>query len=225
MGRLQPASRPRDHRSRRRAGPPLVCRGPAHRRSRQGGGRASRGPAVSTPPMDPLLERAGVLLGAAGDVLASAPRDSGADPMLADANVQAAQSRVAALLAAAAHTCVRALGWYDGCKTLTREASRDLATSLMKVEQLATAVFQSSPTIAGRADDVRRRQCPAWPVAAGGRDRVMGPPGAGHGPLPVPVGQRSPSRRCRPLTGRHALQGHRPHGRGVQPRRPRWWPG
>jgi len=104
--------------------------------------------------MDPLLERAGVLLGAAGDVLASAPRDSGADPMLADANVQAAQSRVAALLAAAAHTGVRALGRYDGCKTLTREASRDLATSLMQVEQLATGVFQSSPTIAGRADDV-----------------------------------------------------------------------
>jgi len=117
-------------------------------------GRASRGPAVSPLPMDPLLERAGVLLGAAGDVLASAPRDFGADPMLADANVQAAQSRVAALLAAAAHTGVRALGRYDGSATLTREASRDLATSLMKVEQLATAVFQSSPTIAGRADDV-----------------------------------------------------------------------
>jgi len=63
-------------------------------------GRAPRGPMVSPLPMDPLLERAGVLLGAAGDVLASAPRDSGADPMLADANVQAAQSRVAALLAA-----------------------------------------------------------------------------------------------------------------------------
>jgi len=117
-------------------------------------GRASRWPAVSPLPMDPLLERAGVLLGAAGDVLASAPRDSGADPMLADANVQAAQSRVAALLAAAAHTGVRALGRYDGSKTLTREASRDLATSLMQVEKLATAVFQSSPTIAGRADDV-----------------------------------------------------------------------
>jgi len=104
--------------------------------------------------MDPLLERAGVLLGAAGDVLASAPRDSGADPMLADANVQAAQSRVAALLAAAAHTGVRALGRYDGSTTLTREASRDLATSLIRVEQLATGVFQSSPTTAGRADDV-----------------------------------------------------------------------
>jgi len=117
-------------------------------------GRAPRGPTVSPLPMDPLLERAGVLLGAAGDVLASAPRDSGADPMLADANVQAAQSRVAALLAAAAHTGVRALGRYDGSTTLTREASRDLATSLIRVEQLATGVFQSSPTTAGRADDV-----------------------------------------------------------------------
>jgi len=117
-------------------------------------GRAPRGSAVPPLPMDPLLERAGVLLGAAGDVLASAPRDFGADPMLADANVQAAQSRVAALLAAAAHTCVRALGRYDGCKTLTREASRDLGIALMRVEQLATGVFQSSPTIAGRADDV-----------------------------------------------------------------------
>ncbi len=117
-------------------------------------GRAPRGPAVSPLPMDPLQERAGVLLGAAGDVLGSAPRDFGADPMLADANVQAAQSRVAALLAAAARTGLRALGRYDGRRTLTREASRDLATSLIRVEQLATAVFQSSPTIAGRADDV-----------------------------------------------------------------------
>ena len=67
---------------------------------------------------DPLLERAGLLLGAAGDVLASAPRDSVADPMLVDANVEAAQSRAAALLAAAAHSSVRALARYDGCKTL-----------------------------------------------------------------------------------------------------------
>jgi len=117
-------------------------------------GRAPSGPAASPVSTDPLMERAGVLLGAAGDVLASAPRDSGADPMLADANVQAAQSRVAALLAAAAHTCLRALGRYDGSKTLTREASRDLATSLIRVEKLATGVFQSSPTTAGRADDV-----------------------------------------------------------------------
>src|SRR6185503_5991177 len=37
------------------------------------------GPGVAC---DPVLERAGVLLGAAGDILASAPRDSVASPLL-----------------------------------------------------------------------------------------------------------------------------------------------
>jgi len=103
---------------------------------------------------DPLLERAGVLLGAAGDVLASAARDSVADPMLDDANVKAAQSRIAALLAAAAHTTVGALGRFDGSTTLSRRASRDLAIRLTGVEQAAMAVFESSPTLDSRADDV-----------------------------------------------------------------------
>ncbi len=103
---------------------------------------------------DPLLERAGVLLGAAGDVLASAPRDTVADPMLLDANVTAAQSRVAALLAAAAHTSVRALGRHGGCTVLAREDARDIAETLMRIETLATVVFQSSPTLESRAHDV-----------------------------------------------------------------------
>jgi len=103
---------------------------------------------------DPLLERAGVLLGAAGDVLASAPRDSVADPMLLDANVKAAQSRVAALLAAGAHASVRALGRHDGCPFLGRADAREIAETLMRIERLATDVFQSSPADRCRADDV-----------------------------------------------------------------------
>jgi len=103
---------------------------------------------------DPLLERAGVLLGAAGDVLASAPRDTVADPMLLDANVTAAQSRVAALLAAAAHASVRALGRHDGSTLLAREDAREIAETLMRIERLATDVFQSSPDDRCRADDV-----------------------------------------------------------------------
>ncbi len=103
---------------------------------------------------DPLLERAGVLLGAAGDVLASAPRDTVADPMLLDANVTAAQSRVAALLAAGAHASVRALGRHGGCTVLAREDARDIAETLMRIETLATVVFQSSPTLESRAHDV-----------------------------------------------------------------------
>jgi hypothetical protein len=103
---------------------------------------------------DPLLERAGVLLGAAGDLLASAPRDSVADPMLLDANVKAAQSRVGALLAAAAHSSVRALARFDGCPLLARADAREMAETLMRIERLATGVFQSNPTLASRADDV-----------------------------------------------------------------------
>ncbi len=103
---------------------------------------------------DPLLERAGVLLGAAGDVLASAPRDSVADPMLLDANVKAAQSRVAAQLAAGAHASVRALGRHDGCPLLGRADAREIAETMMRIERLATAVFQSSPADRSRADDV-----------------------------------------------------------------------
>ena len=103
---------------------------------------------------DPLLERAGLLLGGAGDVLASAPRDSVADPMLVDASVTAAQSRAAACLAAAAYSSVRALARYDGCKTLPRDAARDLAGAMMSIERLATDVFRSSPTVVSRADDV-----------------------------------------------------------------------
>lgn len=103
---------------------------------------------------DSLLERAGVLLGAAGDILASAPRDSVADPMLSDANIRAAQGRVAALLAAGAHTAVRALAAHKGDKILSRNASRELAGAAMRVEQLATQVFEATPTTVSRADDV-----------------------------------------------------------------------
>jgi len=117
-------------------------------------GGAVVAPAGSRVAADPLLERAGVLLGAAGDVLASAPRDSVADPMLLDANVKAAQSRVAALLAAGAHTSVRALGRHDGCPLLGRQDARERAVTLMRIEGLATAVFQSSPADRSRADDV-----------------------------------------------------------------------
>ncbi len=106
------------------------------------------------PAGDPLLERAGVLLGAAGDVLAGARRDSVADPMLADVNIRAAQARVAALLAAVAHSLVRALGWYDGSPPLSRDSAHQLGASLMQVEKLACQVFQSVPTLQSRADDV-----------------------------------------------------------------------
>jgi len=117
-------------------------------------GRAVAAAASAGVAADPLLERAGILLGAAGDVLASTPRDSVTDPMLLDANVRAAQSRVAALLAAAAHTSVRALARFDGCPLLAREDARDIAETLMRIETLATEVFQSSPTLESRVDDV-----------------------------------------------------------------------
>ncbi len=116
-------------------------------------GRAVVASAGTEVTADPLLERAGVLLGAAGELFASAPRDSVADPMMLDANVKAAQSRVAALLAAAAHSSVRALGRHDGT-LLSREDARDIAETLMRIERLATAVFQSSSTLESRADDV-----------------------------------------------------------------------
>ncbi len=154
MAAVQPAGRPRDHRRDRRQGPALVCRGPAHRRGHPADGSCHSRPAGSEVAADPLLERAGVLLGAAGDVLASAPRDSVADPMLLDANVRAAQSRVAALLATAAHSSVRALGRYDGCRAVPRADAREMAESLMQVERLASEVFQSSPDDRSRADDV-----------------------------------------------------------------------
>jgi len=117
-------------------------------------GGAVAAPVGSPVAADPLLERAGVLLGAAGDVLASAPRDTVADPMLLDANVKAAQSRVTALLAAAAHASVRALGGHDGCPLLGRADAREIAETLMRIETLATVVFQSSPTLESRAHDV-----------------------------------------------------------------------
>jgi hypothetical protein len=103
---------------------------------------------------DPGLERAGLLLGAAGDILASAPRDSVADPMLLDVNIRAAQGRVAALLAAGAHTSVRALASHDGDSILSRDSARQLAGAAMRIEQLATRVFEATPTTASRADDV-----------------------------------------------------------------------
>jgi hypothetical protein len=103
---------------------------------------------------NPALERAGVLLGAAGDILASAPRDSVADPMLSDDNIRAAQGRVAALLAAGAHTAVRALASWDGDGILSRDRSRELAGATMRVEQLAIRVFEATPTTVSRADDV-----------------------------------------------------------------------
>ncbi len=109
---------------------------------------------AAVPAGDPLLQRAGVLLGAAGDVLAGARRDSVADPMLADVNIRAAQARVAALLAAVAHSLVRALGWYDGSPPLSRDSAHQLGASLMQVEKLACQVFQSVPTLQSRADDV-----------------------------------------------------------------------
>jgi hypothetical protein len=103
---------------------------------------------------DPVLERAGILLGAAGDILASAPRDSVADPMLSDLNIRAAQGRVAALLAAGAHTSVRALASHTGDSILSRDSARQLAGAAMRIEQLATRVFEATPTTASRADDV-----------------------------------------------------------------------
>ena len=103
---------------------------------------------------DPGLERAGVLLGAAGDILASAPRDSVADPMLSDVNIRAAQGRVAALLAAGAHTAVRALASHTGEDILSRDSARQLAGTAMRIEQLATRVFEATPTTVSRADDV-----------------------------------------------------------------------
>jgi hypothetical protein len=103
---------------------------------------------------DPVLERAGILLGAAGDILASAPRDSVADPMLSDVNIRAAQGRVAALLAAGAHTAVRALASHVGDSILSRDSARQLAGAAMRIEQLATRVFEATPTTASRADDV-----------------------------------------------------------------------
>jgi hypothetical protein len=112
-----------------------------------------RGPDTAVAP-DFLLERAGVLLGAAGDILASAPRDSIADPMLSDENVRAAQGRVAALLAAGAHTAVRALASHPGDGNLSRDSSRDLAGLAMRVEQIAARVFEATPTAVSRADDV-----------------------------------------------------------------------
>ncbi len=117
-------------------------------------GGAVVAPAGSRVAADPLLERAGVLLGAAGDVLASAPRDSVADPMLLDANVKAAQAQVTALLAAAAHASVRALGRHDGCPLLAWADAREIAETLIRIERLATDVFQSSPADRSRADDV-----------------------------------------------------------------------
>ena len=112
-----------------------------------------RGPGAEVAP-DPVLERAGILLGAAGDILASAPRDSVADPMLADVNIRAAQGRVAALLAAGAHTAVRALASHAGDCILSRDSSRQLAGVAMRIEQLATRVFEATPTTSSRADDV-----------------------------------------------------------------------
>ena len=112
-----------------------------------------KGSATALAP-DSLLERAGVLLGAAGDILASAPRDSVADPMLSDANIRAAQGRLAALLAAGAHTAVRALAAHTGDRVLSRNASRELAGVAMRVERLAVSVFEATPTTVSRADDV-----------------------------------------------------------------------
>ena len=110
-----------------------------------------RGPAVGP---EPDLERAGILLGAAGDILASAPRDSVADPMLSDDNIRPAQGRVAALLAAGAHIAVRALASHAGDGVLSRDAARELAGAAMGVEQLATRVFEATPTTVSRADDI-----------------------------------------------------------------------
>jgi len=58
------------------------------------------------------------------------------------------------LLAAAAHASVRALGRHDGCPLLGRADAREIAETLMRIERLATAVFQSSPAYRSRADDV-----------------------------------------------------------------------
>lgn len=103
---------------------------------------------------DSHLARAGVLLGAAGDLLASAPRDSVADPMLSDSNIRAAQGQVAALLAVGAHTAVRALACHAKDDILSRNAARELAGAAMRVEQLATRVFEATPMTVSRADDV-----------------------------------------------------------------------
>jgi hypothetical protein len=118
------------------------------------GGALNRRRSETAVAPDTLLERAGVLLGAAGDILASAPRASVADPMLSDANIRAAQGRVAALLAAGAHTAVRALAAHAGNKILSRNASREIAGVAMRVERLAVGVFEATRTTVSRADDV-----------------------------------------------------------------------
>jgi len=118
------------------------------------GALGRRGPWGAAVAPNPVLERAGILLGAAGDILASAPRDSVADPMLADVNIRAAQGRVAALLAAGAHTAVRALASHADDSILSRDSARQLAGAAMRIEQLATPVFEATPTTASRADDV-----------------------------------------------------------------------
>lgn len=117
-------------------------------------GALNRRGLATTVALEPFLERAGVLLGAAGDILASAPRDSVADPMLSSATIRAAQGRVAALLAAGAHTTVRALAAHTGDRVLSRNKSRELAGVAMRVEQLAVSVFEATPTTVSRADDV-----------------------------------------------------------------------
>src|SRR5665647_662155 len=109
---------------------------------------------------DPVLERAGILLGAAGDILASAPRDSVADPMLTDVNIRAAQGRVAALLAAGAHTAVRALASHVGDGMLSRESARQLAGAIEQWGREARDTIRSTTPAArdlqGLAADLAR---------------------------------------------------------------------
>jgi len=74
--------------------------------------------------------------------------------MLSDDNIRAAQGRVAALLAAGAHTTVRALASHSDDSVLSRDAWRELAGAAMRIERLATRVFEATPTTVSRTDDV-----------------------------------------------------------------------
>ena len=109
---------------------------------------------TSTRNLDPALLRAAQLLGAAGDLLASAPRGLVGDPLLEDAAIRAAQSRVAGLLAAGAHLVSRAVAEAQESGLPVPDSSVRVAHHAAFVEQLAVSVMRQSPVSSGRADDV-----------------------------------------------------------------------
>ncbi|MGV1008091.1 MAG: hypothetical protein ACOYBY_05725 [Dermatophilaceae bacterium] len=113
----------------------------------------------------PALARAGHLLGAAGDLLAAAPRGSVADVMADDATVRAAQARVAGLLAAGAHLVVRAVDEAEQAGQPLGGWTLLVGIDASIVEQLAAAVMASSPATTGRADDVAAVTLGSQPVS------------------------------------------------------------